>query len=115
MKYHNGAFDTLFDASQRPVLEQRLFLVPDIHNKFDSSAVMLHDGFRKLGYVSATLAPNVKEALDELSALEGKDQVLVVQLPKQENRAEFDWVSSLNVNVIGYVYERIARKLAKEN
>lgn len=92
-----------------------MFLVPDVGNRFDKNAVMLHDGRAKLGYVAAKEVLEVKRVLDELSSTVGQDQVLVIEIQPIANERDFSWSSSFNVKVIGAVYERIARKCAQEN
>lgn len=113
MKYHTGSFDEIIAASKRKPKDQRLFLVRDVHNKFDENAVMLHNGQKKLGYVSAVEAKAIRKILDELTVQEGLDQVLVVKMSAVRNEGDFSWVSSFTVFPIGHVYERIARKFAQ--
>lgn len=114
MRHHTDSGEFIYDASLLEPSEQRLFLVRDVNNQFDSNAVMLHNGARKLGYVSAQQAPKIRKVIDELSLIEGKDQVLVLNLAKQESPSATIWATSLDMKVVGYVYERIARKLATE-
>jgi hypothetical protein len=113
MRHHANSFDKIIAASSRPVHEQLLFLVPDVNNRFDKNAVMLHDGQNKLGYVAAREVPQVKEIIDELSKQAGQDQVLVVEVQPVINPRDFSWSSSFNARVVGAVYERIARKCAQ--
>lgn len=115
MKYYEGnqAFDRITESSQRPVEDQLLFLVQDVHNKFDKNAVMLHDGSRKLGHVVQAEAIAIRALLDRVGSERGQDQVIIVTLPKILNKDAFKWSSSFNVKGIGMVYERIARKHAQ--
>lgn len=108
MKYYNGAYQYLAAAAQRPTLQQRLFLVPDVGNKFDSNAVMIHDGVRKLGHVAAGEAAFIRKWIDEKSVDLGYDVVIVVSLGSGISRIE--WASSLTVAAVGFCYERLARK-----
>lgn len=116
MKYyeHNRAFDRIVAASNMPDEDQLLFLVPDEGNKFDTNAVSLHDGVRKLGHVSAREAPMIRKFIDRLSREKGQDQVLVVKARQIANKDSFKWSTSFNVSCIGVVYERIARKHAEQ-
>lgn len=113
MRHHKDSFDKIIAASKRPVKDQCLFLVPDVGNKFDSNAVMLHDGKVKLGYVAAGEAAKVKAILTQLAAEHGQDQVIVVTVPRVKNEGDFSWSTSINVKAVGYVYERVARKHAQ--
>lgn len=113
MRYYPQAHEKIVAASLRPADEQLLFLVADINNPHDKNAVALHDGRVKLGHVIAQSAGMVKRELDKLSAEHGQDQVLVVQVAPIKDAGDFAWSTSLNIKVVGYVYERIARKLAR--
>lgn len=113
MRHHRGSFDAIIAASKRPERDQRLFLVPDLGNKFDENAVMLHNGKVKLGYVAAGEAVKVKQVLTDLTKERGQDQVIVVTLPPVKREGDFSWSSSITVKGVGFVYERIARKHAQ--
>jgi hypothetical protein len=112
MKYYPSAHDRIIESSRRAPEDQCLFLVPDVGNKFDANAVMLHDGVQKLGHVAAGECAAVKKFLDAESLEQGQDVVLVVHVPpiKSDN---FNWSTSFNVKVVGMVYERVARKYAQ--
>lgn len=102
-----------------PVEDQLLFLVADVNNKLNTNAVMLHDGIRKLGYVVATQAPEIRALLDKLSLEMGQDFVIVVSFnfPAMTGGYDpktFEQSSSINVSGVGMVYERLARKYAQE-
>lgn len=111
MRHYKDAHERIIEASRRPPEEQCLFLVPDVGNKFDKNAVMLHDGVRRLGHIAANECAEVKRLLDKEALERGQDAVLVVNIPpiKTDN---FIWSTSFNVKVVGIVYERIARKFA---
>ena len=112
MRHYTNAHDRIIEASRRAPENQCLFLVPDVNNKFDKSAVMLHDGVQKLGHIAATECIEVKKFLEKESLERGQDAVLVVYVPpiKSDN---FNWSTSFNVKVVGIVYERAARKYAQ--
>lgn len=105
----NQVFARLRAASHRPAEDQLLFLVADVHNKFDKNAVMLHDGVKKLGNVVAAQAPAIRKLLDDAAIEHGQDQVIVMYLGELGNQP--NW-SSLTLQGIGMVYERVARKHA---
>lgn len=111
MKYYKGAHDRIIEASRRAPKDQCLFLVPDVNNKFDQDAVMLHDGVHKLGHIAAHECAAVRKFLDKEALDQGQDAVLVVTVPPITNDS-FNWSTSFNVKVVGIVYERIARKFA---
>lgn len=110
MRHHSGSFDLISSASRRPLTDQCLFLVPDVHNKFDKNAVMLHNGSNKLAYVAAQEAIEVRKVLQEEADARGHDVVLVVTTTPIKEDGAFKWATSFNVKVIGVVYERVARK-----
>lgn len=112
MRYYKGAHERIIEASRRAPENQCLFLVPDVNNKFDKDAVMLHDGISKLGHIAATECGPVRRFLEKEALARGQDAVLVVHVPpiKSDN---FSWSTSFNVKVVGIVYERIARKFAQ--
>lgn len=111
MKYYTNAHERIIEASRREPKDQCLFLVPDVNNKFDKDAVMLHDGVQKLGHVAAAECGAVRRYLEKEALARGQDAVLVVYVPpiKSDN---FQWSTSFNVKAVGIVYERIARKFA---
>ena len=113
MRHHAGSFDKLIAASKLAARDQCLFLVPDVSNKFDANAVMLHDGKVKLGYVAAGEALGVKKILDKLTKERGQDQVIVVTVPPVKREGDFAWSTSITVKGVGFVYERVARKHAQ--
>lgn len=102
-------FERLRAASRRPAEEQLLFLVADVRNKLNSDAVMLHDGVKKLGNVVASQAPAIRKLLDDAAVEHGQDQVIVMYLGDLGD--QHNW-SSLTLQGIGMIYERIARKYA---
>jgi hypothetical protein len=112
MKYYKGAHDRIIEASRRAPEDQCLFLVPDVNNKFDKDAVMLHDGVAKLGHIAAGECAEVKRFLEKERLTRGQDAVLVVHVPPIKSDS-FNWSTSFNVKVVGIVYERIARKFAQ--
>ena len=101
-------------ASKRPVKDQRLFLVRDVNIKFDENAVMLHNGHRKIGYVTAKDAPKIRKIIDNLTEMMGQDQVIVVKHTSKIISDSFNWSSSIVVKGVGHVYERYARKVAQK-
>jgi hypothetical protein len=111
MKHYKDFFDKIIEISMRDRPDQGLFLVADIYNKFDTNAVMLHNGVSKLGSVNAQAAPAIRKIIDDETAKRGQDVVLVVSVPPLP--ASTHWSSSLTVAVVGVVYERIARKFAQ--
>lgn len=109
MKYYKNAQQLIIEASHRDANEQCLFLVSDVGNKFDSHAVMLHNGRQKLGHVSSAECSEIRKFLDEESKKQGRDVVLIVHV-NPLHRDGFYWQSSFNVSAVGIVYERYARK-----
>jgi hypothetical protein len=110
MKHYADAFDKIIEISKRDRPDQCLFLVPDINNKFDKNAVMLHNGVSKLGHVVLAEAIEIRKILADQVLKFGQDVVLVVSIPPMTEN--FRWSSSLSVRVVGVVYERFARKYA---
>jgi hypothetical protein len=115
MKHYecNKAFDRIIEASAFEPEDQLLFLVPDVHNKHDENAVMLHDGVRKLGHVAAREAYEIRKYLEKEAVEQSQDQVIVVSIRPINDPGAFKWSTSVNVTGIGIVYERIARKYAQ--
>ena len=111
MKYYTGAHERIIEASRRAPENQCLFLVPDVNNKFDKDAVMLHDGVQKLGHIAAEECAAVRRFLEKEALSRGQDAVLVAYVPPIKSDS-FQWSTSFNVKVVGIVYERIARKFA---
>jgi hypothetical protein len=115
MKYYerNQAFDRIVEASTRRTVDQLLFLVQDVNNPFDKDAVMLHDGVKKLGHVAAPEASAIKKFLDEIGIERNQNHVIVVSMQPIASKDAFKWSTSFNVQGIGMIYERIARKYAQ--
>ena len=92
--------------------EHRLLFITPIVNGLDPDALMLHDGLKRLGDVVPAQSRELKKMLDSFSLSRGQDQVLVAEFPENIDLNDLEWGSSLTLKLIGYVYERPARKLA---
>lgn len=113
MRHYDYAIEKIVRASLKPDRDQCLFLVLDVGNRFDKNAVMLHNGNGKLGHVSAKQATEISDIIRRETASAGQDQVLVVRVSPIESAGSFGYSTSLNVEAVGFIYERIARKFAK--
>lgn len=111
MKYYNGAYERIIEASRRAPEDQCLFLVHDVGNKFDKDAIMLHDGVSKLGHIAASECGAVRAFLSKEGQLRGQDVVLVAYVPTIKNDS-FSWSTSFSVKAVGLINERVARKFA---
>lgn len=70
---------------------------------------MLHDGVKKLGNVVAAQAPAIRKLLNDAAIEHGQDQVIVMYLGDVGD--QLNW-SSLTLQGVGMIYERVARKYA---
>jgi hypothetical protein len=112
--YSQGA-SSLYRASQvKEKLERFLFLIPDVANKHDANAVMIHDGKRKLGYVAASEAPRVRALFDRWRAEDGFDSVVVCDIGwmSDHSYAHLKRTNTAEVTGLARVHERAARKYA---
>lgn len=114
IQYSQG-FSSLYRASQaKEKLERFLFLIPDVANKHDRNAVMIHDGKRKLGYVAAVQAPRVRALFDRWKVEDGFDSVIVCDIGWMSN-VTYEFLkksSTTEVTGLARVHERAARKYA---
>ena len=110
MRFYQGAHDYLL--AQRWVSEyedKRLFLVPEVNNRYDTNAIMLHNGKQKLGSVSAEDAARLRPLFDA-----NKDQVLVCNMDSFSgyDKSQFSRLASIKVYPKQWADERPARKYA---
>jgi len=112
--YSNGA-SSLYRASQgKEKYERFLFLIPEPSNTVDPNAVMIHDGKRKLGYVSAAEAPKIRVLFDRWKAEDGFDSVIVCDIGWMSDYTYQQLKKTYTAKVTGIarVHERPARKFA---
>jgi hypothetical protein len=115
LKFYEGAFDSLYRASQIRETEQKcLFLVAEADNPHDPNAVMLHDGKRKLGSVERTEAAYLKSLLVKWAKESGKDDVIVASIGYMGSSeiASMKYNGYCHVDGLYRVNERLARKFA---
>lgn len=112
MRFYEGAHEYLFKALKLRSYQQCVYLVPEVDNKYDSNAVMLHNGKQKLGSVSATEAPAIKRLLESY----GKNNVLICSYATgwDMNFESFKRLGSISVWSTEIVNERLARKFAAQ-
>lgn len=107
--------------------ERKLFLVPELNNSYDINAVMLSNGERKLGYVSASEAPILRKIFERWRNEKNFDEVIVVEpiynpcavvydddycLLAETRR--FKDLRSIKFRAVHRINERLARKFASE-
>jgi hypothetical protein len=114
MRFHGDAI-RLIDKikSESSSLRQCLYLVPEVGNQYDKNAVMLHDGKRKLGYVSREFASTIRPVLEQWKRQNednqtGDDVVVCTLVNSGWNSHE----STTFVTGIFRVNERVARKFS---
>lgn len=101
------AESTLTAVSRKHSLEQHLFLIGDTRRPGE---LFLHNGSKTLGRVLPRWNNGTAlcDALNRLSNLEGRDQALVVSVGTLFK--EYAFPATFEVQVLGFIYERIARK-----
>jgi hypothetical protein len=120
MRFHQGSLSYIDNIRKKPTFNQRLFLLPDLKNTHDANAMMLHNGDKILGYVSAKEAGALKIILDDMHYANGGKQHVVVctfddsmniHLPRklQENGMYYIRLQPLYISE-----ERKARKAAEQ-
>jgi len=114
MRFYQGAHEYLFGAAKLGHYEQCLYLVPEVDNNHDINAVMLHNGKNKLGSVSASEAPALRQLFKMLRNRDGFDSVLIckMQIFIPGPLRLFKEVGSFVVTSNEIVNERLARKFA---
>ncbi len=120
MRFYAGAQEYLPKAGQyHDVFDQFLYLVPEVDNKYDVNAVMLHNGKQKLGSVEAKDAAKLKRLLTDWrdQNRSNTDDVIVVRMDtlSHENLNDFKFRGSITVRGMHRVNERLARKFANKH
>lgn len=122
MRFYKGSHEYLHMAGKlRDTFDQCLYLVPEQSNKYDSNAVMLHNGKMKLGSVVATDAGKVRRMIDKWKADNGGDDitdedVIVVKAdPMAYDAQTFGFAGSIKVRGLYRVNERLARKFSNKH
>jgi hypothetical protein len=118
MRFYKGAHRELYNTSLLPdYFDQHLYLVSDINNKYDSHAVMLHNGRQKLGSVTSTECHQIRELMKKWSEEDGQDSVVVCKISKVWSSQEDEFMRAPTIKVHGMqrVNERLARKFAAKN
>jgi len=120
MRFYNGAHDYIHRASKLDVFDQCLYLVPEQDNKYDTNAVMLHNGKMKLGSVEASDAARVKRLLQEWKdqnggGITGEDVIVVRCDPLYVDPQTFEFKGSVKVRGMYRVNERLARKFSNKH
>lgn len=116
MRFYPGAHSYLHKASQRrDTLDQCLYLVAEVDNKYDVNAVMLHNGKMKLGSVNATDTAKIKRLLNEWhqqNAKAGEDVIVCRCDAIYIDPQTFGFKGSVQVHGMHRVNERLARKFS---
>lgn len=114
MRFYSGAHEVLLNTSKQKVDDQLLFLVAEVDNNHDINAVMLHNGKQKLGSVTATEAPRLKQMLQKWrDSNDGKDDVVVCRMWRIDHSLDyFKNMGSISVRGVHRVNERLARKFS---
>lgn len=119
MRFYAGAHEYLHKAGQqRDVFDQYLYLVPEVDNKYDVNAVMLHNGKQKLGSVEAKDAAKVKRLFDEWKDANPMhlDDVIVVRMDQvYQHLSDFKYRGSIPVRGMYRIHERLARKFSNKH
>jgi hypothetical protein len=121
MRFYTGAHDYLHKAGKMSdAFDQCLYLVPEQSNKYDSNAVMLHNGKQKLGSVEANDAAKVRHLLDKwknenCGGIAGEDVIVVKCDPMYIDPQTFAFKGSIKVRGMYRVNERLARKFSNKH
>lgn len=120
MRFYDGAHNYIHRASKLGVFDQCLYLVPEQGNQYDSNAVMLHNGKKKLGSVEANDAAKVRRLLqqwkDENGGGIGGEDVIVVKCDAiYVDPQTFEFKGSIKVRGMYRVNERLARKFSNKH
>ena len=117
MRFYKGAHEYLHTVSQlRNTFDQCLYLVPEMDNKHDVNAVMLHNGKKKLASVNATDSAKIKAMLARWKDENGggrNEDVIVCRIPdKYMDAKSYCQLGSIQVYGMQRVNERLARKFS---
>jgi hypothetical protein len=120
MRFYAGAHDIIHKASkEKDVFDQCLYLVAEKDNKYDTNAVMLHNGKMKLGSVEKNDAAKVKRLLakwlDENGGDRNDDVVVVRCSYIGTDPSTFAFAGSVQVRGMYRVNERLARKFSNQH
>lgn len=120
MRFYAGAHEYLHRASKLDVFDQCLYLVPELDNKYDVNAVMLHNGKKKLGSVEANDAARVKRLIQQWKnenggGITGEDVVVVRCDRIMIDPQTFEFKGSIVVRGMYRVNERLARKFSNKH
>lgn len=108
----------MHEASKLDTLDQCLYLVPEVDNKHDVNAVMLHNGKQKLASVESTCAAKIKRLLQkwrEENGTRGEDVVVCRIAAMYIDRNTFEFKGSAQVYGMHRVNERLARKFSDKH